>query len=69
MDASDAGRLLARERRRLGIKNVDPPPERCPKCGAALESGDGYVGEEVLYCPNGHGIFWEDSEEALRRIL
>jgi len=55
------------ELRRLGVQN-DSQPDVCPKCGAELEAGSGYVGETILYCPNGHGVFWEDSEDAIRRV-
>lgn len=59
---------LQRELRRLNIKN-DPCPSVCAECGAKLESGSGMVGETVLYCPNGHGIKWEDQEGAIRRVF
>ncbi len=56
----------AREIARCKNKSV---PSHCPKCGSELESSRGYVGETVLYCPEGHGICWEDSEDAIRRVI
>ncbi len=52
-------------------KNMEnkPIPDKCPKCGTPLNEGPGYVGETVLFCPKGHGVFWEDSEDAIRRVL
>ena len=48
-------------------RNV-PRPSRCPTCRGTLESGGGYVGEEIVYCPE-HGILWEDSEQARSRTI
>lgn len=59
---------VQRELNRKGIEN-DECPTFCPKCWAYLIEGGGMVGETVLYCPVGHGIFWEDSEDIIRRIL
>ena len=56
------------ELNRLGLEN-DSQPDVCPKCGGELEEGEGYVGETVLYCSKGCGIFWEDGEDAIRRVL
>lgn len=55
------------ELRRMGIKNTQRPT-LCPDCQGQLESHRGMVGEPVLVCPT-HGIVWEDSEEAIRRVL
>lgn len=44
-------------------------PDKCPECKANLEIGEGMVGENCLYCPEGHGIFWENAESARRRII
>ena len=63
-DNQEAEVLAELERR--GIQN-DPMPDVCPKCGAELESGGGYVGETILYCKE-HGICWEDCEGAIRRV-
>lgn len=41
------------------LKSLEPP-NKCPDCNSKLVSGSGYVGEELLYCPNGHGIFWSE---------
>ena len=46
----------------------EPVPEGCPRCGAELEEAGGMVGETVLVCPE-HGIVWEDSEDAVRRVI
>jgi hypothetical protein len=51
---------------------MPPEPDRCPKCGGDLEVGSGMVGEVVLYCPSKSctsGIVWEDSADAVRRVL
>jgi len=58
---------VQRELKRLGIEN-DPRPETCPDCGAELEVTGGYVNETILYCKE-HGVCWEDSEDAIRRVL
>lgn len=60
-------RFLRKEIDRLGAHNL-PEPEKCDKCGSPLQSGRGMVGETVLYCEE-HGIQWEDSEDAIRRVL
>ena len=60
--------LLQREIDRLHAHN-DPKPDCCPNCGQDLLTGGGYVGEDILYCPAGCGIAWEDSEGAIRRVL
>jgi len=62
---------VQRELQRMGIRNHDCP-EVCPGCGGELACGEGYVGETLVYCPNekcDKGILWEDSEDAIRRIL
>lgn len=46
----------------------DPMPEACDECGCDLREGNGYVGESILYCPNGHGVKWEDCEDAIARV-
>jgi len=59
------------ELERRGIENA-PQPEKCPKCGGELEESQGYVGETVLFCPNQNceqGVVWEDSEDAIRRVI
>lgn len=58
---------VQRELRKKGIVN-EPMPDTCPKCGGELLAGSGYVGETVLYCQQ-HGPCWEDSEDAIRRVL
>ena len=47
----------------------DPVPDCCPECKGELESGSGYVGEAVLYCSKCGIIVWEDSEDAIRRVV
>jgi len=42
---------VQQELRRMGIQNQDCP-EVCPGCGGELASASGYVGEEIIYCPN-----------------
>jgi len=59
---------VQKELRKLGIKN-EHCPDTCPKCGSSLEESGGYVGETILFCPKGHGVFWEDSEDAIRKVL
>ncbi len=49
------------------VRNI-PRPSRCPSCKRELESGGGYVGEEIVYCPE-HGVLWEDIEDARSRII
>ena len=47
-------------------------PDACPQCGSNLASSSGYVGEEVVYCPNEDcdaGILWEDAADAVRRVI
>ena len=44
-----------------------PADDKCPKCGAELTVHRGYVGEAVLVCPD-HGIVWEDTADAIRRV-
>jgi hypothetical protein len=46
----------------------EPVPDTCNECGASLEEGNGYVGEAILHCPNGHGVKWEDCEDAIARV-
>lgn len=63
---------VQKELRRLGIKNELLPEcvtqeGLCPKCRSELKTGDGMVGETVIYCPNGC-YHWEDSEDAIRRV-
>ncbi len=67
MSSSEWGtrRSLATEQGRH--RNL-PVPSECKECGGPLAEGGGYVGETVLYCPKGHGIAWEDSEDAIGRI-
>lgn len=66
--ADNPGELeVQRELQRLGVKN-SPRPSTCPKCGAELSESGGYAGETVLCCPT-HGVVWEDSEDAIRRVL
>ncbi len=37
------------------------PKGGCPTCGGPLESGSGYVGEEVIYCPKSTcGVVWSE---------
>jgi NAD-dependent DNA ligase len=63
---------VRRECERLGINPNEIPPDNCPACGSELEVSKGYVGEGILYCPNPEckkGIVWEDSAEAIRRVL
>jgi hypothetical protein len=55
------------ELRRLGVEN-SPEPKVCPTCKSPLESCRGMVGESVLICGT-HGAVWEDSEDAIRRVL
>ena len=57
------------EEREIARYRNRPRPGKCEVCEGLLEEGGGYVGETVLYCPEGHGIFWEDSEDAVRRIM
>ena len=44
------------------------PPDSCRTYKGELKSSSGMVGEEVLYCPT-HGIQWEDSDDAIRRVI
>ena len=53
--------------RRLGVEN-SPEPQVCPTCKGPLEACGGMVGESVLICGT-HGVVWEDSEDAIRRVL
>jgi hypothetical protein len=55
------------ELRRLGVEN-SPEPQVCPTCKGPLENRRGMVGESVLICGT-HGDVWEDSEDAIRRVL
>lgn len=57
----------ARERARVHFKS-SPRPTKCRQCGRHLISDRGYVGEEILYCPK-HGIQWEDTEDAISRVI
>ena len=57
------------DRQELAKYHNEPEPDCCDECGGELVSGRGMVGEEVLYCPNGHGLKWEDIEGAVRRVL
>jgi len=57
------------EQREIAKYKNAPRPGSCPECGAELKSAGGMVGEEVLYCPNGHGVFWEDCEDAISRVI
>jgi uncharacterized C2H2 Zn-finger protein len=53
------------------MRENEKRPHLCPKCGEILESSTGYVGEEVLVCPDEDcdaGVVWEDSKDALRRV-
>lgn len=48
----------------------EPEPDRCPHCGSVdLEESKGYVGELVLYCKSCRLIVWEDSDDAIRRVI
>lgn len=63
---------LEREWARLGIDPNEMPPDCCPECEGPLESSTGYVGENLVYCPNpkcGRNIVWEDRADAIRRVL
>jgi len=65
MTRNENGRSeVSMELKRRHIEN-DPIPEKCSVCGGELTSGSGMVGEEVLYCTKGHGIMWEDCEQAI----
>lgn len=65
----NGGKTFAeKEIERLGVKN-SPRPGVCDECGAELESTNGYVGETLLYCPEGHGIKWENGEEAVMKAI
>ncbi len=48
--------------------NNPPAPDECPHCGAEVKCSTGMVGEEVLYCEE-HGLLWEDSADAIRRVI
>lgn len=43
-------------------------PTRCKECQTRLEVSSGYVGEDILYCPEGHGIFWENAANAWEKV-
>jgi RNA polymerase subunit RPABC4/transcription elongation factor Spt4 len=46
-------------------------PEVCPKCGKndELDEGGGMVGEPIIFCKRCSEVIWEDSEDAIRRVL
>lgn len=46
----------------------EPCPSECPQCGRPLMLGKGFVGEPVLWCEE-HGLVWEDTEGAIRRVI
>ena len=53
------------------VKN-DPEPEICKSCGSPLAESTGYVGEQIVYCPDPdcpEGILWEDQEDAINRVI
>ena len=56
------------EQREIAKYKNAPRPDYCPECGAELESHGGYVGEEMLVCPE-HGVVWTDSVDAIRRVI
>lgn len=50
--------------------NTKPAPGRfCPRCGAELEWGSGYVGETIAFCNRCHKYGWEDHYAAIRTVL
>ena len=60
--------FFRKELKRLNIDPHEKPPTHCNECNAELESGEGMVGEEVLYCSK-HGIKWEDAAGAIRNVI
>ena len=62
-------RQLERELERLGIDPTDAGPEKCLRCGSELSEGKGMVGERILFCSKGCGIVWEDSADAIARVI
>jgi len=59
------------EARELSKQENAPIPEICPECGKSdqIKEGGGYVGETVLYCDRCHRLLWEDSVDAVRRVI
>lgn len=68
LEGDSAKAEVLAEIKRTNMYN-EPQPEVCPKCGGEHATGGGLVGEPVLYCKQGCGICWEDSEEIIRRVF
>lgn len=70
MGAED--RFYYQELDKLGAWNEpfeESEPDRCPRCQAPVNSFPGMVGEEVRVCSKGCGYHWEDTEDAIRRVI
>lgn len=55
------------ERKQIQMANEhnSPEPDNCDECGVGLRSGAGHV----LYCPDGHGVKWEDAGQAIAGVI
>lgn len=62
VEAGDAAlnyiRQERKDYRKRVVRRLTDPPRRCPACKGKLESGGGYVGEEVIYCKGCGRIVW-----------
>lgn len=58
--------------RELSRYENDPYPEKCSQCGAGPEDfveGKGMVGEDVIWCGRCNTLLWENTVDAVRRVL
>jgi uncharacterized protein (DUF983 family) len=62
--------IWERQQIEKAAEDAGPRPSKCPKCGyGKLHSHEGYVGEEILVCEMCNEIVWEDSGDAVARVI